>query len=238
MDYSYTDTCTVIYLNKFEKKYQQIIQPLKGWLALPETVDRFNCFMREAYENDKREKYCQGTIPKWEMDSLCFYYTEHELAHVCNEMYGIQDFFSLHEQPVVTGTFPRSSKASDGSKITTYYDRYELSRIAGTVLDKDKIRHTVTLLTTTGVVAVKFYSGAFTNYNKQVSVVQADGKKKVLEKPWFTRGNKLIITGIRRDDSFWPKSYRDSVYQHTVSLITDVYSDGTLGLKNEREKVD
>lgn len=238
VDYSYCDSGVLIYLNKFEKQYQKQIIPLKQWLMQPETLEAFNKAVLFNYTAEKREKYCQGSIPKWEMDSLCFYYTEHELAHVNNEMYGISDFFSLPEQPIVTGQYERSSKAPDGSMIMTTYDRYELYRIAGTVLDRDKTRHTVTLLTTTGVVNVKFYSGAFTNYNKQVSAILPDGTKKVIEKPWFTRGNKIMVAGIRRDDTFFPKKYKDSIYQHTVNLITDVYADGTMSLKNERSSAE
>ena len=53
---------------------------------------------------------------------------------------------------------------------------FKLHRIAGTVLDRDKAKKTVMLLTTTGVVAVKIY-GAFEAYDRQISVRGADGKK-------------------------------------------------------------
>ena len=64
----------------------------------------------------------------------------------------------------------------------------------------------------------------FNNYNKQISEKQADGKKKVIEKSWFSRGNKIIVTGIKRDEMFFAKKYKRTPY-HLVELITDVKED-------------
>ena len=62
------------------------------------------------------------------------------------------------------------------------------------VIDKDKNKSTVTLLTTTGVVTVKVWKNQFAKWDKQISARGDDGKKHVLEKSFFQRGNKLIIT--------------------------------------------
>jgi DNA polymerase-3 subunit alpha len=63
------------------------------------------------------------------------------------------------------------------------------------------------------------------------------GKMKVIEKSWFDRGTKLLITGIRRGDTFFPKRYFDSVYQHTVCKIENVSEDGKyMELKYDRER--
>ena len=40
------------------------------------------------------------------------------------------------------------------------------------------------------------------NYNQQISEIQDDGKKKVLEKSWFERGNKILVCGYRQGDIF------------------------------------
>ena len=108
---------------------------------------------------------------------------------------------------------------------------YKIQRIAGTVLDKDKIRKTVTLLTTTGVVTVKIYGTGFAFYDKQISEIGADGKKHVVEKSMFTRGNKLIVTGIRKEDSFILKKYKRTPY-HLIERIVEINNDGTLILAN------
>jgi DNA polymerase-3 subunit alpha len=136
------------------------------------------------------------------MDSLSFYYHEHELAALKNDAYGIVDFFNLPEEPVIDRTFT----TKDGSTITMF----EINRIAGTVIDKDKNKSTVTLLTTTGVVTVKVWKNQFAKWDKQISARGSDGKKHVIEKSFFQRGNKLIITGIRRGDNFIPKKYKST----------------------------
>jgi DNA polymerase-3 subunit alpha len=80
----------------------------------------------------------------------------------------------------------------------------------------------ITLLTPSGVVTVKFYKGQFGFYDQQLSQINDDGTKTVLEKSWFSRGTKLLITGYRRGDQFVPKKYKDSAYKHSLQLIKEI----------------
>ena len=96
------------------------------------------------------------------------------------------------------------------------------------------MKKTVTLLTKTGVVTVKIYGAVYTHYDRQISEKNlVTGKKKVIEKSWFTRGNKIIVTGIRREDCFLAKKYSRTPY-HLVELIDKVNSDGTIKVISER----
>ena len=61
-------------------------------------------------------------------------------------------------------------------------------------------------------------------FKKQVSQVQADGTKKVIEKSWFKRGTMLMITGFRRDDQFVAKTYA-STSTHQLYKIIDILND-------------
>ena len=54
----------------------------------------------------------------------------------------------------------------------------------------------------------------------------------------FSRGNKLLVTGYRRDDQFVPKKYIDSAYRHTLQLIKEIDEQGDLILQTERVNVD
>lgn len=173
---------------------------------------------------DMWNKYCLGSISKWEMDSVSFYSHPHELASVDFARYDIQDFFQLPEEPVVERVI-----SIKGKKIPLM----KINRIAGTVLDKDKTRKTITLLTTTGVVTVKIYGGIFPNFDKQISQIGADGKKHICETSWFKRGNKLIITGIRQGASFIAKKYKTTPY-HLIEQIKEINDDGTLIVQTER----
>ena len=112
---------------------------------------------------------------------------------------------------------------------------FKIYRIAGTVLDRDKQKKTITLLTTESVVTVKIFGEVFSYYDKQISEKGADGHKHIIRKSDFSRGNKLIITGIRRDESFHGKKYKSTPY-HLVDLIQEVKEDGTLVINNRREE--
>ena len=169
------------------------------------------------------DKYCLGSISKWEMDSTSCYIHEHELAQIDNEKYGISNFEELSENPEIDRYIPIKGKT---------IPLFKLRRIAGTVLDRDKAKKTVTLLTTGGVVTVKVYGGVFQVYDKQISERGADGKKHVIEKSIFSRGNKIIVTGIRQDDSFLAKTYSKTPW-HKIEQIVDI-KNNRLVIKAER----
>jgi DNA polymerase-3 subunit alpha len=129
------------------------------------------------------------------------------------------DFFSLPEEPIIENSFTTKT----GQTIMIY----RLSTIIGTVIDKDKVRNTVTLLTPTGVVTVRIYKNQYAIYDKQISEKGEDGKKHVIEKSWFTKGTMLMVQGIRRGDNFIPKKKKNSLYP-IISKITNVSEDGEL----------
>ena len=70
-------------------------------------------------------------------------------------------------------------------------------------------------------------------YDKQVSVKNEDGTKKVLEKSWFNRGNMLVVQGIRSGDSFIGKRYQ-STPGHTLYHIDMIDEYGDLVLRDKR----
>jgi len=156
------------------------------------------------------------------MDSVSFYSHPHELANVDLDLYMIDNFFDLSEQAEVERVIPIKGKQ---------VPIFRLHRIAGTVLDRDKAKKTVSLLTPDGVVSVKVY-GAFEAYDKQISMKGPDGKKHVIEKSIFTRGNKIIVTGIRQEESFIAKVYKATPW-HRIEQITDINGD-RLVIKTER----
>ena len=112
--------------------------------------------------------------------------------------------------------------------------KYQITRIAGTVINSDNNHHTIHLLTQYGCVPIKFNKGAYSYYNKRISEPNEKGVKKVLEESWFKRGTKLIITGIRLEQNFKPMRYNDTIYQHTCNKILEVYNDGDLLIASER----
>lgn len=222
-DYEYDEQGYVLVKRgSLDREFDKLMTPFKeSVLSFSKTLQIINDNRFASKWNEKVE----GTVSKWEMDSLSFYYHEHELAHVNKEEYLISAFDSLPEEPQVSEYYVWRGKERP---------RFKLTRICGTVLDKDKNKHTITLLTPNGVVIIKFYKGQFGFYDKQISELNEDGSKTVLEKSWFKRGNKLLVTGYRREDQFVPKKYVDSAYRHTLQLITEIDEHGNLKLQSER----
>ena len=234
-EYDYADDGgLIVYQSRFDRKYKEIIKPLSDWIVLPETAAKYNIAARDATSRELFERYFSGDVSKWEMDSLCFYYTRHPLECIDKTAYGISSFFDIPAQPVVERMEKRVDKRTGAQ---TEWPRYRLYRIAGTVLDHDNIRHTVTLLTPDGVVTVKFYAGEFASYNSQISrKIPGKDAKTIVEKSWFTRGTVLLVTGIRREDNFFPKKYYDSIYGRTsVGLIENIAPSGVLTLRSQRK---
>ena len=206
----------------WDNVYQKHMDVFRAWIASDKEaiLDALNT---EIFMQDW-EKYAKGSISAWEMEVLCFYYHEHELEHINNDRYGFVDFYSLPEDPVIEKTFTKGGKD---------IHIFKLNRICGTCIAKNKTKSTVTILTTTGVVNVKFRKEYFTMFDKQISERQADGTKKIMEKSWFNRGNMIVVTGIRSGDDFVSKKYA-STGGHQLYKIDAVLPNGELILKDSR----
>ena len=203
--------------------YQPWMDVFRAWISAnkKEILDNLNTviFMEDW------NKYASGNISSWEMESLCFYYHDHELANINNSKYGFVDFFSLPEEPMVEKVFKRGA---------LLIPIYKLHKICGTCIAKNKTKSTVYLLTTNGVVPVKFRQEHFGLFDRQVSRKNPDGTKTVIEKSWFNRGNMIVVQGIRRGDEFVAKKYASSGGGHQLYHIDEVLENGDLILRSER----
>ncbi|WP_235855311.1 DNA polymerase III subunit alpha [Mammaliicoccus lentus] len=205
---------------EFKKVFDKKISKLKDWLKTDEPINRANRYAL----NQQWMKYALGSYSKWEMETLSFYYHEHELAGVNNELYEIAKFSELPETAEI-----ESYNKYKGREIP----KYKLHNICGTVIAKNPTKHMVTLITTDGsVVSVKYHSGSYSHYAK---TVKKDGK--VVEKSWFDKGNHLLVHGFRRGGQFVAKKYKDSKTSTTTKLIEAVHDDGLLTYKLEREYI-
>lgn len=213
--------------NIWDNTYKKGMDPIRNWMK--ENQQEILQDLNNRLLKEVEDKYTEGNLSKWEMDSLSFYYHDHELAKLQNDAYGIRDFFKMKQEPEIENQF----MSKNGSEITIY----KVERIAGTVIDKDKNKSIVTLLTTTGVVTVKVWKSQFASWDKQISERGADGVKHVIEKSWFKRGNKLIITGIRREDAFIPKKYKNTSYP-LFELIDELDENGRFITKSRTERVE
>ena len=212
---------TCILQTKWDKIYQKEMDEARNWLKenQDEVLNQYNNLLF----NETWNKYATGNISAWEMESLCFYYHEHELANIDKYKYGIVDFSTLSYEPEVDYFFKRGDR-----KIPIF----KLYRIAGTIISKNNTKASITILTTDGVVNVKFTKEYYAMFNRQISEKQPDGTKKVLEKGWFSRGTKVLITGFRREDTFVAKTYKVTP-THQLYRIINV-NDKKITLEHER----
>nr|DAN84822.1 MAG TPA: DNA polymerase III, alpha subunit [Caudoviricetes sp.] len=207
----------------WKKLYDEAMKPAKEYLKnhQDELLDKLNNSIFDTIWN----KYAQGNYSSWEMDSLGMYYHKHELSSVDNKIYEIDSFKNLPTSPEVETTFKRK-----GAEIPIY----KLHRIAGTVIAKDDMHSSISVLTVdSGVVTVKMNRDYYAMYNRRISEVQKDGTKKVIEQGWFSKGTLVVLQGIRRGDSFFLKNYKRSAY-HQLYKITEIHSNGTVEMTNER----
>ena len=214
---------TCIEQTKWEKIYKSTMDKARDWIKenQNEILEKFNTILfKEMWD-----KYAGKSISAYEMESLCFYYHEHELKDVKMNKYGIIDFNDLSPEPAIDYFFKRNGRD---------LPIYKISKIIGTVIGKNDTRSSITLLTTTGVVNVKFTKEYFAMYNRQLSEKQPDGTKKVVEKGWFTRGVKLLVAGYRRDDTFVAKTYKNNGF-HQIYKIVNVTDNGELELVHDRQ---
>ena len=214
---------TCIEQTKWEKIYKSTMDKARDWIKENQNkiLEKFNTILfKEMWD-----KYAGKSISAYEMESLCFYYHEHELKDVKMNKYGIVDFNDLSPEPAIDYFFKRNGRD---------LPIYKISKIIGTVIGKNDTRSSITLLTTTGVVNVKFTKEYFAMYNRQLSEKQPDGTKKVVEKGWFTRGVKLLVAGYRRDDTFVAKTYKNNGF-HQIYKIVNVTDNGELELVHDRQ---
>lgn len=213
----------VISQTQWDAIYKKQMDTVRDYLK--QNKDKLLAALNKKIFLENWNKYCSGSISKWEMDSIGFYYHEHELAKADETVYKICDFSKLPTDPEIDRIV-----FINGKEIPMF----KLHCLAGTVIDKNKNKNSITLLTKYGVVNVKIYQAQYAKFDKQISEKNPDGTKTVKEKSWFTRGTKLLVTGIRRDDTFQLKKYKNTPGE-VVQLITGIdEEDGLLSLQAKR----
>lgn len=206
-----------------KKVYQKHMDVFREWLS--QNQNKVLAELNDTIFLEDWRKYAgNGNLSAWEMEVLCFYYHEHELAHINNNKYGYADFSKLPQDPVVAKTFKRGGKE---------VNLFNLERICGTCIAKDKTKALVTLLTTTGVVTVKFRKEHFALFDKRISQRNPDGTKSIIENSWFSRGSMIAVTGIRNRDNFIVKKY-STTPGASLYRIKEILPNGELVLTDTR----
>ena len=206
----------------WQKLYTKAMEPAKKYLQehQQEILNKYNDILFQEQWN----KYAAGNESTWEMDSMGYYYHEHELANVRKEWYNIYEYKDLPEEPQVEYTFRRN-----GRDIPVY----KTCRIMGTVIGKNNTKATVNLLTVdSGVVTVKFNLDFFAKYNHRISE-NVGGVNKVMEQGWYQRGTLIVVNGFKRSGQFVSKKYRKTP-SHQLYKITNISNTGAIEMTHLR----
>lgn len=213
VDYWFEDDRWIVVDKSLEKLLTPSIETLKDYINTPEFLDKFN---KARAKQNMIESVDGLDVNRWSFQSCAFYSQEHELANVDLAKYSISHFSDLPEEPqFVERSFGKRS-----------WKQFELSAICGTVIGRTDSHHLVTILTPDNeVVNVKMNDGAFAHYKAQLSTVNPDGTKTVIEKSWLERGSLLICCGYRRGvDEFVTKKYKASIFPSQLMKITSINS--------------
>lgn len=217
-DYYYAENGLVVVDKALEKALKEPMDKLKAYINTQAVIDQYNTLMWQS----EYQSMIGGIEDenKWAFDSISFYPNgEHELNGIDYETYNLSHFSELPEEP----TFTLKSR---GNRTWRQYDIY---RICGTVLDRKDKDHMFNILTPDNeVVAVNMPKGQFAYYKQ---VIEINGVK---DDNWLKRGNLVMVCGYRREDAFFVKSYKNSIFQHSMTLIKRVNEDKSLDLQLER----
>ena len=211
VDYWFEDDRWVVVDKSLEKLLTPSIETLKAYINTPEFLDKFN---KARAKQSMTESVDGLDVNRWAFSSISFYPDEHELAHIDRERYNISLFNELPEEPkFITKSYGKRE-----------WKQFTLAQIACVVIDKNDNHHMLTVLDVgNNVIQCKFNAEVYSFYKAQLSETDGSGNKIVMDKPWFRRGQALILTGVRMGvDDFRVKSYKNSIYKHKVLRIDSI----------------
>lgn len=198
------------YLTLIEQKYvdnyydAQMLK-IKNYIAANHT-ELLNQVNQILFE-EQWLKYGMENIGQGEMQSMRMYVHDHELANV-SLPYPISDFEEMEEEEG-DGNFFIEGKI---------IPRYVIRHIVGTVIDKSKIKHKITVLTPSGPAEVKIWKNQFAFYD-QTLLDPNTAEKTVLQDSFFEIGTHLMLSGMRRGNQFVLKKYKNTKVDDVIMKI-------------------
>ncbi len=199
----------VISSEAWDRFYERNMETLRAFIKNhhDELLKKLNDTL---FENEFK-KYCPGSVADWELDSLNFYFHEHPLAKVIPEI----------ESRVPELNIDRVGDVVEGAADGEFYikgkiiPKMKLYTLAGTVIDRDKTKGTVSIQCPSGVVTIKVYKDL---YAAMVAVIDDE---KGHQDSYFEKGVHLLVTGIQRGSTFVPKVYKNTGRQAIERIVLD-----------------
>lgn len=206
---------TVIGEKTWDAIYNTEMNKVRAYIA--KNHDTLLAQLNTLLFNEEYDKYGQGDILQWELDSLSFYHSGHPLEHIAAQL-----------PCEVTSVKDLRENDFDGFWMIKgqRVPKYKLHTIVGSVIDKNKTKCLVTLSTPDGVIDMKVYKQQFAILTHTLSDVDEEGNKVITEDSFFEKGTFLVVTGILRGGLFIPKVYKSTGFEPILKIVLD--KDGNL----------
>ena len=204
----------VINSTTWDAFYDKMMLPIKKYINDNKT-DLLNKLNTRLY-NDEWQKYCEGDILQWELDSMNFFFSGHPLKKVIKQLPIAIDKVDNIIEGAQDGFFFIKGKEIPKMKLYT---------VAGTVIDKDTTKGLVTLQCPSGVVTLKVYKDLFATMVATVGDISIEGDKEIEQESFFEKGTHLMVTGIQRGATFVPKVYKSTGRKAILKIVLDEDGD-------------
>ena len=99
-----SDSGFIIKQTTWDNIYQHHMDIIRPWVK--KHADILLEQVNNRLTSETWDKYCLGSLSKWEMDAVSFYSHDHELINVDKERYDITDFSDIPDNPVVERILP------------------------------------------------------------------------------------------------------------------------------------
>lgn len=192
----FIDDIPVIDSNAWDVYYDRNMDKLRT--AISKNQEQLLAALNKALFDETWEKYCSGDELQWQLDSMNFFFSGHPLDNVTNKL-GVE----------LTAQKDIIEDAQDGYFIIKDKEipKMRLYSIAGTVIDSDTTKGTVTLQTQDSVVTLKIFKSLYAIFDKVVYDITGT---EVVQDSFFAKGTNLLVTGIKRGSTFVPKVYKST----------------------------
>ena len=186
--------------NSIYKKAQNVVRP---WIK--DNVQKLIDEIHTAEWTEEYNKYADGDILKWELDSLNFYHSGHPLSKV------VYPFETTPLNELRENDF-------DGYWTIkgTSVPKVNLKNIVGTVIVANKKAGIIVLSCPDGVIRVKCYKIQYAKYDKKVEEYD-----EIVQDSFFKKGTHLKVRGFLRDGMFIPKAYKSDGTDPITRVVLD-----------------
>lgn len=190
LEYNLEDEKIVVDLKGFNKWFNKKIEPLKEWLKTEEALETEVRVRRNSFWQEN----CAGTVEQWFFETLNYYPNEHFLSKTnLGAMFNFKSFDELPATPQVKSYVGKNK-----------FPIYETNIIAGTVISKNNVKKTVTILSISGVAICKLGDKLFSKLNQVIK------NGDIKDESWLTKGTNLVLLGVRNGNDFRVKKVKDA----------------------------